>query len=130
MLHKEITDKILKSFYKVYNILGWGFLEKVYENALMIEFSKNGISSHQQHGTIIYYESEEVGKYIADIIVEEKIILELKSCEKLAEQHKNQLINYLKASNLEVGLLLNFGPKPEFNRVIFSNKQSTLNRKT
>jgi len=125
MLHKEITDKVLNAFYKVYNTLGWGFLETVYRNAMALELKDQGMTCEMERHLEVFYGGEIVGDYKADIVVEDFVVLELKSCEVLIEQHKNQLINYLKASNIEIGLLLNFGKSPEFKRVIFSN---TYNR--
>ena len=122
MLYEDITSEIIKIFYKVNNTLGYGFLEKVYENAIILELKKAGIKIKQQENIKVFYEGEEVGNYYADIIVEDKIILELKCCENLRDEHRNQLINYLKATNMEVGLLLNFGKNSEFKRVIFSKK--------
>ena len=122
MLYEDITSEIIKIFYKVNNTLGYGFLEKVYENAIILELKKAGIKIKQQENIKVFYEGEEVGNYYADIIVEDKIILELKCCENLRDEHRNQLINYLKATNMKVGLLLNFGKNSEFKRVIFSKK--------
>ena len=120
--HSEITDKIIKAFYKVYNTLGYGFLEKVYENAIFIEIERMGLLVTKQDSIIVYYEEKEVGAFFADLIVENTIIIELKATEFLREEHECQLINYLKASEIEVGLLLNFGKKPEIKRKISSNK--------
>ena len=119
--HAELTDKILKCFYKVYNHLGYGFLEKVYENALMIELQSHNISCLKQFPVEVHYKEEKVGLYYADIIVENKVILELKAAEGLCEEHEFQLINYLKATEIEIGFLLNFGKKPEFRRKMYSN---------
>ncbi len=119
--HSEITEKIIKAFYKVYNSLGYGFLEKVYENALFIELVDIGLSVEKQKRIKVYYESKEVGEYFADLIVEDCVIVELKAAESLCEEHEFQLINYLKATETEVGLLLNFGKKPEIKRKVFSN---------
>ncbi|GAB1418890.1 GxxExxY protein [Bacteroidales bacterium] len=121
-LHKEITSKIISCFYKVYNELGYGFLEKVYENALKIELENNGMAVEKQKPISVYYNDHLVGEYYADLIVEDKVILELKAAETLCEEHEYQLINYLKATNIEVGLLLNFGKKPQISRKIFTNK--------
>ncbi len=120
MLHAELTDKIISSFFKVYNTLGYGYLEKVYENALVIELKRAGFNVLQQQNIKVYYENQVVGNYFADIIADQ-IILEIKSAEGLREENKAQLINYLKATDKEVGLLLNFGRTPEFKRVIFTN---------
>ncbi len=122
LLHEEITDKIIKSFYTVYNKLGYGFLEKVYENALIVELRASGLDCAKQVPIEVYYEDTSVGNYFADILVEEKVILELKAGDgALIEEHELQLINYLKATDKEVGLLLFFGKKPVFKRKIFTN---------
>ena len=123
MLYSEKTENIIKAFYKVYNTLGYGFLERVYENAIIIELEKMGFLVHQQVNIKVYYEGHEVGDYFADIIVDDAIILELKASENLKEPHKNQLLNYLKATGKEVGLLLNFGKSPEFKRVVFTKNK-------
>ena len=123
LLHKDTTDIILKSFYKVYNNLGYGFLEKVYENALLYELRNQGLDCEKQKPIKVYYEQIQVGEYYADIIVNECIILELKASESIAEEHEFQLINYLKATEIEIGLLLNFGKNPEFKRKIFTNNK-------
>jgi GxxExxY protein len=124
--HSEISERIIKAFYKVYNTLGYGFLEKVYENALFIELSSMGLFVEKQKHIKVYYEGKEVGEYFADLKVENSIIIELKAAEGLYEEHEYQLINYLKATDIEVGLLLNFGKKPEFKRKVFSNIQNLI----
>lgn len=124
--HSEITDKIIRSFYTVYNKLGFGFLEKVYEHALLIELRKMGISVVNQFMIKVHYDGTEVGNYFADLFVEEKVIVEIKAAEGLIEEHEAQLVNYLKATNIEVGLLLNFGKTPSFKRKVFSNNYKTL----
>ena len=126
MLYSEITDKIINSFYKVYNVLGYGFLEKVYENALVIELERSGFAVLQQQNIKVYYENQVVGDYYADIIVNDLIILEIKAAEGLRDENKAQLINYLKATNKQVGLLFNFGKKPDFKRAIFSNERREI----
>ncbi len=121
MLHEQITEKIIGSFYKVYNTLGYGFLEKVYENAMAIELEKVGLKVSQQKNIKVFYELEEVGDYYADLFVENLVIVELKAAKSICEEHEAQLTNYLKATTIEVGLLLNFGKEPEFKRKIFQN---------
>ena len=121
-LHKDITSKIIEAFYTVYNSLGFGFLEKVYENALTIELKNSNYKVENQKPVNVYYNKLLVGEYYADLIVEDKVIVELKAIDTLVEIHENQLINYLKATDKEVGLLLNFGKKPEIKRKVFSNK--------
>ena len=123
LLHKNITDIILKSYYKVFNNLGYGFLEKVYENALFYELKKQGLVCEKQKPIKVYYDEIQVGEYYADIIVNECNIIELKAAESLAEEHEFQLINYLKATDIEVGLVLNFGKNPQFKRKIFTNNK-------
>jgi len=122
LIHKELSSKIISAFYDVYNELGYGFLEKVYENALMNELISRNISCKKQQAIKVYYKDKEVGKYFADIIVEDKIIIELKA-SPLCEEHGYQLLNYLKATDIEVGLLLGFGKEPVFKRKVFSNKR-------
>ena len=121
MKHEEITEKIIKAFYKVYNTLGYGFLEKVYENAMYIELTAMGFKAERQKKVLIYYEEHIVGNYSADLTVEEVVICELKTKEFVVEDDDKQLINYLKATSVEVGLLLNFGKKPEIRRKIYDN---------
>jgi GxxExxY protein len=121
MLHKETTEKIINAFFTVYNALGYGFLEKVYENAMMIELGKTGLRVIPQKNIKVYYKSEEVGDYFADLLVEEVVIVELKAATTISKEHEAQVINYLRATEIEVGLLLNFGKKPEFKRKIFQN---------
>jgi len=128
MIHKEITDTILKGYYSVYNSLGYGFLEKVYENAMMIELSHLGLNVQKQIPIKVYFKDIQVGEYYADIIVKDKVIIELKAAESLCEEHEFQLINYLKATNIEVGLLLNFGKKPQFSRKIFTSNKISENQ--
>ena len=130
MLHKEITERILRAFFDVYNHLGYGFLEKVYQNALMIELKDIGLEAETERKVDVYYGEKIIGTFFADITVDGKVILELKACEELHDQHKNQLINYLKATELEVGILLNFGPKPTFKRVVFSNRRCEPSKST
>lgn len=120
-LFEDKTQLIIKIFYKVYNTLGYGFLEKVYENAMIHELRKNGFLCENQRQIRVFYDGLEVGVYLPDIIVDETIILELKTSEYLKEENEFQLINYLKATEIEIGLLLNFGKKPEIKRKIFTN---------
>ena len=119
--HKELTDKIIKSFYKVYNKLGYGFLEKIYEGAIAIELENENISAVRQAPIQVFYDQKLIGEYFADILVENKVIVEIKASRQLVEENEAQLLNYLKATKMEVGLLLNFGPKPEVKRKAFDN---------
>lgn len=126
--HHDVTDEILKAFYRVYNTLGYGFLEKVYENALAIELRKMGHSVVQQSPIRVYYEGVVVGDYVADLVVDGKVVVENKSRDAIASEHEAQLVNELRSTDIEVGLLLNFGPKAEFRRKVFDNsrKKKTL----
>lgn len=126
MLHEKISKKAIESFFEVYNKLGYGFLEAVYQNSMLIQLKKHRAVAEKERHIEVYFDGQRVGNYFADIIVDETIILELKTSERMNEQHKFQLINYLKASNIEVGLLMNFGKVPEFKRVILTNDQKTL----
>jgi GxxExxY protein len=126
LLHKEITEKIIKCYYKVYNTLGYGFLEKIYENAFALELQQNGLDVKCQFPIKVYYENKIVGEYYADIIVNNLIIIELKASTCLLEEHECQLINYLRATEIELGLLLNFGKEAEYKRKVFMNKYKKL----
>ena len=121
-MHQQLTGTIIKTFYDVYNELGFGFLEKVYQNAMIIALAGKGFKVEPQKRIDVYFQNQIVGEYYADILVNNLIILELKAAEALIEQHELQLINYLKATDKEVGLLLNFGKKPDFKRKIFTNE--------
>jgi GxxExxY protein len=122
MLYENITEKILAAFFLVYNTLGYCFLEKVYENALIIELKKHGLQAVSQEPINVFYSDNLIGEYFADIIVNGLIIIELKTVDKLIEAHYKQLLNYLKATKKELGLLLNFGTKAEFKRIILTQK--------
>jgi GxxExxY protein len=121
MKQKEFTDLVICCFYNVYNRLGYGFLEKVYGNALMIELVKAGHTPKVQSRIKVHYDGHVVGEYIADMLIDDKIIVEIKATKALLPVHEAQLLNYLKATDIEVGLLLNFGPKAEVKRKVFDN---------
>ena len=121
LLYKDITDKIIGGTFEVYRTLGYGFLEKVYENAMVIECRKEDIPLTAQSAIKVQYENEIIGEYYADLLVDNKVIVEIKATKSLTEEHEAQLLNYLKATNIEVGLLLNFGPKPKIKRKAFDN---------
>ena len=126
MKYETITEKIIEAFYKVYNTLGYGFLEKVYLNAMFIELKTMGFKVEMEKRILVYYFGNIVGDYNADLIVEEVVAVELKAIEALIENNEYQLINYLKATTLEVGLLLNFGKKPQVKRKIFDNDKKKM----
>ena len=118
---RELTERILGAFYDVYNALGYGFLEKVYENALAHQLQKLGLSVGRQQRIQVYFDGLMVGEYSTDLLVEGRVILELKAAEALADEHVAQLMNYLKATTCEIGFVLNFGPEAAFKRVYFNN---------
>jgi GxxExxY protein len=130
LLHQELTDVIIKTFYEVYNELGYGFLEKVYQNSLYLELKNKGYNVEAQKKINVYYKGTEVGEYFADLIVENAVILELKAAEGIVKDFENQILNYLRATDCEVGLLLNFGKKPEFKRKIYENNRKTRKQKS
>ena len=121
MKHKELTAKIIDCAYKVHRELGFGFLESVYENALAIELTKAGLKSEREKRIQVYYDGKVVGEFVADILVEEKVIPELKSVSQIHPAHEAQLINYLKATGIKVGLLINFGEKVEIKRKVLDH---------
>ena len=121
--HSDLTDQIIGAFYAVYTILGYGFLESVYVKALMIELKKRGLNARDELPIRVHYDGQLIGEYFADLVVNELVILEIKAAKALAAEHEAQLLNYLKATPYEVGLLLNFGPKPETKRRSFDNNR-------
>ncbi|MEM0577180.1 GxxExxY protein [Flavobacterium polysaccharolyticum] len=116
-----MTEVILKVYYEVYNELGSGFLEKVYQNAMYFELKEKGFKVEAQKQIKVYFKKQLVGEYFSDLLVEDKVIVELKATEMLMDVHMAQIMNYLKATEIEVGLLLNFGEEPEFKRIIYTN---------
>jgi len=126
MKHEELTREIIAAFYQVYNCLGYGFLERVYEQAMMIELKNRGLTVHQQAPIHVFYQTEQVGEYFADLLIENAVIAELKAAEAISEKHEAQLLNYLKATNIEIGFVFNFGPKAEFTRKVYSNKPKSF----
>jgi len=123
MLYGDLTEDIIGAFYDVNNSLGHGFLERVYENALAIELRSYGMVIEQQKPIKVYYKKQIVGEYFADIIVNGLVILELKVVDKILRDHEAQLLNYLRATDIEVGLLLNFGNNAEFRRKYYTNNR-------
>lgn len=120
-LSGDITEAIINSFYHVYNTLGHGVLEKVYENALRVSLTKAGFHVQQQWPMSVEFEEEPVGEYFAELLVDDNVIVEIKATESIAVEHEAQLINYLKATGRQVGLLLCFGPRAEFRRKVFTH---------
>ena len=123
--HSETTGKIIKAFYSVYNELGYGFLEKVYENALVVELRSIGLMVEQQKPINVFYRDTLVGEFYADLVINGIVIVELKSAESIARAHEAQLVNYLRATRYEVGLLLSFGKSAEYKRKIFDLKDTS-----
>ena len=119
--HSELTGKILGAFFQVHKELGYGFSEKVYENSLVILLNEIGLKVESQVDLYVYFHGQKVGEYTADLIVNDVVLLELKAAEKIIEVHAAQLLNYLKATDIEVGLVLNFGPTAEFRRKVYDN---------
>lgn len=124
--YKEITDIILRSFYEVYNELGAGFLESVYENAMDIVLTGYGLKAEKQKNISVFFRGNVIGGFKADLIVNEKVIVELKAARTIDPAHEAQILNYLKATNIEVGLLLNFAGKPEFRRFAVDNESQNI----
>ncbi|MDD5327662.1 MAG: GxxExxY protein [Phycisphaerae bacterium] len=117
--HQELTQQIIKAAQNVHNKLGYGFLEKVYHNAMVLELRKMGFDAISEKPILVYYDEQTVGEYFADIVVADKVILEIKAVGAVNPAHEAQLVNYLKATNIDVGLLLNFGESLEVKRKIF-----------
>ena len=119
--HGKITDQIIRVFYEVYNELGHGFLESVYHRSLVLALQSVGLNVCSPMNIPVWFRGNQVGHFQADIVVQNCVLLELKAVRMLDSSHRAQLLNYLRATDIEVGLLLNFGEKPEFKRVIFDN---------
>lgn len=125
LLHADLTSSIISAFYAVYSELGFGFLEQAYAKALEVELRLRGHNAAREYGARVWYKGHDLGTYRLDLVVDEAVVVEVKSARALHETAERQLTNYLKASNLEVGLLLHFGPRPSFRRVIFTNDYSS-----
>ncbi len=121
--HSQVTELIIGVFYDVYNELGYGFTEKVYENAMVIRLLKRGAKVEQQKPIKVFFDKQVIGEYFADLVINDSVIAELKAVRKLLSEHEAQLLNYLKATRYQVGLLLNFGLKAEFKRKTFDNER-------
>ena len=124
-MEETLSQRVISCAYDVSNTLGVGFLEKVYENALCVELGKKGIRFQSQKPVVVNYKGVRVGEYIADIVVEDKLLLELKALTLLSSSHDAQVMNYLKATNLSVGLLLNFGrPRLGVKRIVWQYNET------
>jgi GxxExxY protein len=123
LLHADLTEKIIGVFYEVYNELGYGFLESVYSEAIRIALTQAGFFVEREVELPVWFRGQRIGIYKADLIVEKKVLVELKTVRTLEQAHEAQLFHYLRSTPIEVGLLLNFGPKPQFKRIAFSNSR-------
>ena len=121
--HQDVTEAVIKAFYAVYNTLGPGFSERVYHRALAIELRHMSLAVVSEMPIAVFYRGESAGEFFADLVVNDCVVLELKAVKELTDEHEAQLLNYLKATRYEVGLLLNFGPEPKFERRAFDNSR-------
>ena len=126
LMHEELTEKIIGVFYDVYNELGYGFLESVYEESLAIALSEAGLDVERQLPVPVWFRGQNVGQFRADIVVSASVLVELKSARTLEAVHEAQLLHYLRSTEIEVGLLLNFGPRPQFRRLLFDNERKKI----
>lgn len=124
--HRDLTELILRVFFEVYNEQGFGYLESVYERAMAIALEQAGLKVRRQVPITVYFRGQVVGEFIADLLVDDRVLLELKAARAIDSAHEAQTLNYLRATPIEVALLLNFGPKPEFRRFAFENSRKRL----
>jgi len=124
--HAELTDKIIGVYYDVYNELGYGFLESVYEESMAMALGEVGLQAQRQVAVPVLFRGHQVGDFRADLLVEHKVLLELKAARTLDRSHEAQLLHYLRATEIEIGLLLNFGEKPQFRRLLFDNERKKI----
>ena len=124
--HRDLTGRIIKAFYEVYNEMGHGYVESVYQHALALALKDEGLVAESQCALTVWFHGYPVGDFRADFVVEGTILIELKCSKAIDPVHEAQLLNYLRATDLEVGLLLNFGPKPEFKRLVFENTRKRI----
>ena len=127
ILHEKITEKIVGVFYDVYNELGYGFLESVCQTAMVMALRQAGLSVEQNVPFQVWFRGESIGSFVADMIVDGEVLVEIKSTSSLHQWNEAQILNYLRVSSIEVGLLMNFGPKPEYRRRIFTNDRKIRN---
>ena len=124
--HKELTETIIGVFYEVYNELGHGFLESAYERAFEVALTSRGFNVLRQIQIPVWFRGQKVGDFVADVLVDKSVLLELKAARMLDSSHEAQLLNYLRATEIEVGILFNFGIKPEFRRLAFDNSRKQV----
>jgi GxxExxY protein len=123
LLHSDVTRAIITAFFDVHRILGDGYVESVYQRALPILLKRRGVKSEREVPVVVNFLGEHVGDYRADLIVEGKVIVETKVADRIVPVHEMQLLNYLKGTGIEVGLILNFGPTPTFRRLVFTKEK-------
>lgn len=126
LMHSVITEKIIGIFYDVYNELGYGFLESTYAEAMTVALQQAGLKSDREVSVPVWFRGVKVGQYFADLVVEESVLLELKTARNLESAHEAQLLHYLRATKIEVGLLFNFGVRPQFRRLLFDNERKKI----
>ncbi len=126
LLHRDLTEKLIAIFYDVYNELGHGFLEAVYEQALCVALAERNIFFERQLAVPVWFHARQIGEYRADLAVERKVLIELKVGREIDRSWEKQVMNYLRATEFEVGLLFNFGPEPQFRRYLFTNDRKKI----
>ena len=124
--HSELTDKIIGAFYDVYNELGHGFLESTYAEAMVVALQESGLHAVREVSVPVWFHEKKIGQYFADLMVEGRVLLELKAARSLEPAHEAQLLHYLRATEIEVGMLLNFGMRPQFRRLLFDNQRKKV----
>lgn len=125
LLHSEVTDSILGAFYAVYNELRYGYLEAVYCNALEVEFKRRGVPYVREMSLEVYYKGNVVGLYRADFLAARHVVVEVKATRQIGDADRRQILNYLRTTRTEVGLILHFGPKAEFHRMVFTHEEQS-----
>jgi len=124
--HSELTERIIGVFYDVYNELGYGFLESTYAEAMALALTESGLANAREVSVPVWFRGRNVGHYFADLVVKSNVLLELKAARTLESAHEAQLLHYLRSTEIEVGLLLNFGPRPQFRRLLFDNGRKKI----
>ena len=124
--HCDLTDRIIGVFYDLYNELGHGFLESTYSEAMALALTESGLANAREVPVPVWFRGRKVGQYFADLVVESPVLLELKVSRTLESAHEAQLLHYLKSTEIEVGLLFNFGPRPQFRRLLFDNERKKI----
>src|SRR5438270_4394576 len=127
--HSELTEKLINTYYALYNELGYGFLESVYQKAVALMLNERGIGFREQSPIRVMFHGIDMGEFFGDLLVESVLLVELKALRALEQAHERQLLNYLRATDVEVGLLFNFGPRPQFRRLAFDNSRKGRNAK-